>query len=72
MEEKLYTQQEVDEIIKQKETEIKEKALVWVEEKAQEKAEIRAVAIAEEYRELSAEEKRFEQDKKQLQFYIEE
>ena len=38
MEEKLYTQQEVDEIIKQKETEIKEKALVWVEEKAQEKA----------------------------------
>ena len=72
MEEKLYTQQEVDEIIKQKETEMKEKALVWVEEKSQEKAEIRAIAMAEEYRELSAEEKRFEQDKKQLQFYIEE
>ena len=69
---KTYSDEEVQALLEEKEKELKSKALAWVEEKAQEKAEIRAVAIAEEYRELSAEEKRFEQDKKQLQFYIEE
>lgn len=72
MEEKLYTQQEVDEIIKQKETEIKEKALIWVEEKSQEKAEIRAQALALQFRELTPEEQQFERDKKQIEFYVTE
>lgn len=72
MGEKLYTQQEVEEIIKQKEIEIKEKALVWVEEKAQEKAEIRAQALALQFRELTPEEQQFERDKRQIEFYVAE
>lgn len=69
---KTYSEEEVQALLEEKEKELKSKALAWVEEKAQEKAEIRAIAIAEGYRELSAEEKRFEQDKKQLEFYIQE
>lgn len=70
--EKKYTEAEYQSALEKEKEKMKETAKVWAEEKAQEVAKVRAIRIAEEYKKLSAEEQRFEQDKKQLQFYIEE
>lgn len=68
--EKMYTQKELDALLDLQKDELKEKSKDWVREKAEEIAKSQALVLAEEYKELSPMMKKFEEDKKVIQYYI--
>ena len=70
MEEKIFTEKEVKLMLEKQEIELRAKVKDYIEDKATEKAEIRALTIAENYKELSTEMKKFQQDKEMIQYYI--
>ena len=74
--EKMYSQKELDDILEQERKRLREEAVSYIAEKsteiAEKKANIMALQIAERQKELSIEERLFEQDKQQIQFYIEQ
>lgn len=73
---KTYSEEEVKELLEKQKDELRKETVSFISEKsleiAEKKAEVMAIEIAEKNRELSYEEKKFEQDKKELQFYIKE
>ena len=69
---KTYSEEEVQELLEKQKQELKEQTKEFIEKKSQELWEVKAVRLAEEYRELSLEEKQFHQDKKQIEFYVRE
>lgn len=74
--EKTYSQEEVNELLERQKEDLRKETVTFISEKAMEladkKAQSMALELAEQYKDLSLEERKFEQDKKQLQFYIEE
>lgn len=71
---KSYSQEEVNKLLDLQKEELRRETVGFIAEKsteiAEKKAETLAVQLAEQYRDLTLEEKQFEQDKKQLEFYI--
>lgn len=74
--EKKYSQEEVDELLNKQKEELRKETVVFIAEKsseiAEKKAQTMAIEIAEKYKWLTYEEKQFDQDKKQLEFFINE
>lgn len=68
--EKKYSENELKLILEKQEIELRAKVKDYIDEKADEKAEIRALAIVEENKEISPEMRRFEESKKMIQYYI--
>lgn len=71
MTEKTYSQVEVDKLLEAQKENLKEETKDWVNNKAKEIAEGKAIVLAEDYKELSPEMKSFEDSKKMIQYYIE-
>lgn len=73
---KTFTQEEVNELLEKQKDELRKETVSFIAEKAEEiawkKANALAIQIAEDYKELTIEEKLFEQDRKQLRFYVEQ
>lgn len=69
---KTYTEEEVAELLEKQKQELKEQTKEFIEKKSQEIWEAKWLRLAEEYRELTLEEKQFHQDKKQIEFYVSE
>ena len=67
-----YTQAEVQELLEKQKQELKEQTKEFIDKKSEEIWEAKAIRLAEEYRELTLEEKQFHQDKKQIEFYVAE
>lgn len=75
-EEKTFTQEEVQKLLDLQKEQLRQETVWFIAEKsteiAEKKATNMALIMAEQYKELSIEEKLFEQDKKQLLFYIDD
>lgn len=68
--EKKYTQEQLDKKLEEQKVKLKSEVKDWVDEKATELSEVRAVTLANEYKEKSPRMKELEDDKQELQFYI--
>lgn len=75
-EQKTFTQEEVNKMLENQKEELRKETVWFIAEKssdiAEKKAKELALVIAEQYKDLSIEEKQFEQDKKQLEFYVQQ
>lgn len=73
---KNFTQEEVDEMLENQKENLRKETVWFIAEKsteiAEKKANKLAIKIADEYKDLTIEQKQFEQDKKQIEFYIEQ